>query len=179
MLKKLSNERGFTLVDLILSVSIMFLMGSFIAEFMGSQFKNLMFVANRQEALGDARYAINRMSYDLMRVDPKTEITAFTGTSINFLDENGAAASYRMDVLAGGAGIAIYRGTTLLVGYVDSFNITYYDSSGAALNPATAAANQIVRMQIKIVTASDQGEGKMSLQTAVTPRSVIGYENFK
>ena len=179
MIKKLSNQRGFTLIELVLSISIMLLMGAFIADFMGSQTRNLMFVANRAEALGDARYAINRINYELMRVDPKTEITSFTGTTIYFRDDTGVNTSYRMDTMVGAGGLGLYRGTTLLVGFIDSFAITYYGSTGAVLNPATAAANQIVRMQVKIVTASDQGEGKMALQTAVTPRSVIGYENFQ
>ena len=76
-------------------------------------------------------------------------------------------------------GIGLYRGTTLLVGNIDSFDITYYNSAGAVFNTAVATANQIVRMKVKIVTADNQGEGKMALQTAVTPRSVIGYENFQ
>ncbi len=178
MMKRLSNQLGFTLIDLILSISIMLLMGAFIAEFMGTQTKTLMNVANRQEAMGDARFALNRISYELMRVDPATEITAFTGTTVYFRDDTGVNTSFRMDTIIGG-GLGLYRGTTLLLGYIDSFTITYYNSAGAVLNPATATANQIVRMRVKIVTADDEGEGKRALQTAVTPRSVIGYENFQ
>lgn len=177
MIKKHFNQHGFTMIELVLSVAVMLLMGAFIAEFMGSQTKNLMFVANRTEALGDARYALNRISYELMHVDPPTEITNFSGTALHFRDDTGSNTSFRMDTMTGGIGI--YRGSSLLVGYIDSFTITYYDATGAVLNPATAAASDIVRMKVKIVTADNQGEGKMALQTAVTPRSVIGYENFQ
>lgn len=178
MIKKFSNQRGFTIVELVLSIAIMMLMGAFIVSFMGSQVKSMMFVADRSESLGDARYALNRISYELMRVDPTTEITSFTATTLYFRDDTGVNTSFRMDTMAGGIGL--YRGTTLLVGHIDSFLITYYDSTGAALNLASApAASTIKRIRVKIVTANNQGEGKIALQTAVTPRSVIGYENFQ
>jgi len=176
MKTSLQQQSGFTMIDLVLSMVVLSMLTAFVAEFFLSQTNHFMFVVNRQEALSDTRYTLNRISYELMRVDPQSDIIAFDTTSIEFKDEDGLSASFSLDTTPNGLGI--YRDNILMADFIDSFEITYYDSSAQVLNPASSDVHDIARIQVKIIADEKHGEGDLALQTSITPRSVIGYHGF-
>lgn len=171
------NQNGFTMIDLILSIAVLALITTFISEFFINQTTSYMFVANRQEAIGDARHALNKIQYEMLRVDPTSEISSYDINEIYFTDSSSASNSFRLNTA--GSGLGIYMGSDLLMAGVDDFTLTYYDSSGATLDPASDPASDIARIQIQITATEEHNEGNITLQTTVTPRSVIGYNNFQ
>lgn len=177
MKKTRHNQNGFTLVEALLAMVVMSFSFVFISDFLLSNAKTMMAISDHETSLADARFALNQISYELLRVDPSTEIHSFSETEIEFTDSEGNISQYSLDTLPDGMGL--FRDGYLLIGPIDSFEITYFDNQGNELNPDTASASSIARMKVKMITTNNRGQGVVPLQTSVTPRSVIGYENYQ
>lgn len=174
---RLKNQAGFTLIEMMLALVVGGLLLAFLSQFFLEQANTYAFVSNRKSTVSDIRYAMNRMNHELMRVDPGSDITSFDTTNVYFNDTTGTPTNYRLATLATGE-LGIYRGPDLMISNVKTFHLEYYDNSGGILNPLTSVPSDIARIQIKILSDPQLNEGDIVMRTTVTPRSVIGYQNF-
>lgn len=142
------------------------------------------FIANRKSALGDARYAMNRISSEFLKMGSSSiasiDAACLSAGGISFTDSTGAAAGFY--VTTNGTGLGLYRGDCrdgvgdqLLVDDVTSFTLIYYDSDGAT----TTTIADIKRIKFTLKTAPSRNEGNVVLTTTVTPRQLIGYTNYQ
>ena len=81
--KVLKNNLGFTLVELVLSIVIAGAIFGVAAETMMSQADTYSFIANRKTTIADVRYAMDRISHEILRLET-SDIQSISSSSVNF-----------------------------------------------------------------------------------------------
>ncbi|MDO8518976.1 MAG: prepilin-type N-terminal cleavage/methylation domain-containing protein [Deltaproteobacteria bacterium] len=165
------NNRGFTMIEMVLYMVVAAIITGVTVHVMRTHVNAYSFITNRHTALSDVSYALNRMSYELLRVET-AEITAIAADSIDFTDDDGNAASFETAANADGTGL--YRGDELLISPVTSFDLVYYDLNGIETNVIA----DVRSIKMTVVTAPQDTEGSITLSTMVTPRAFV-YENYQ
>lgn len=172
----LNSIRGFTLVELMLSIVIAGAIFGIAAETMIRQADTYSFIANRKSTIADARHALNQMVDELLHVET-SDITTITASSITFVDKSGGSTSYSLST--DGSNLAIFRGSNVILPNVSAFDIEYQDENGTALTASTGQIPNVRRIKLTITAAATANEGDISISTLVTPRSFIGYTNYQ
>ena len=167
---KIKNQNGFSMIEMILSIVISGIILGVTVQVMRTHIDAYSFITNRDTALSDASYALNRMAYELLRVDT-ADILTIAEDSIEFTDDDGNAASFETG--PSGDDDGLFRGDELLLTPVDSLLITYYDINSVE----TAVIADIRKIELTLITAPLGTEGSITLKTMVTPRAFI-YENY-
>lgn len=175
MISRLRNNRGFTLVEIVMYITIAGLGLGVAYEAFTSQVDSYSFIAQRKMAMTDARYAVNRMTYELMRVE-SDDITSITDHQISFTDLNDASTNFQLS--GSGDSQALYRGSEKLLDHVKTFDVKYYDEDGNQLEANDANVSQVRKFEITITTAEQGEEGEVSLSTTITPRAFV-YDNYQ
>lgn len=175
-MKILNNNKGFTLIELLLSIVITGAIFGIAAETMIRQAESYSFITNRKTSIADVRFAMNRISHDILRLE-SSDIQDIGATSISFTAEDGSASGFTLG--ADGSDLAIYRGGDILVPNVSTFNIEYQTGTGDVIDPEEEQIVNVRRIKITIITEPVGGEAPISLSTTVIPRSFIGYANFQ
>lgn len=176
MIKRLSNNFGFTLMELVLSITIAGAIFGIASETMIRQADTYSFIASRKTSIADVRYALNRMAHEIMRLEA-IDIRNISESEIEFVDDQGLLTTYNLG--AHGSNLAIYRGNTVLVPKVESFEIEYQNGAGEALVPGADQISQVKRIKLSINTDGGSEEKNISVTTTIVPRSLIGYTNYQ
>lgn len=165
------------MIEVVLALVVGAMIVGITTESMINNVDSYVFLANRKAALGDARYAMNRISQELLTVNTGN-ITTTNGTKIVFTSD--AATSVEFKLAANGSKLGIFRNSDLLVDNVSSFTFAYYDANGAQLDPLAAGTPAATkRIKFTITTQAVDNEGNVTLSTIVTPRDFIGYNNYQ
>lgn len=170
-MKTLQNEKGFTLVELVLYLVISSIIMLTASQSMVSNLEAYSFVSARQSNLADARYALNRIYQEVLLIDTD-DIISIGGTSFQFVDADGTNTSFGLGQVNGVT--SLVRGAEALISPVGNLQISYYDQDGNV----TALANEVRTIQFTITTLAVDDEGDLTLTTSVTPRKFI-YANYQ
>ncbi len=157
----LSNKRGFTLLEIILSSLIMAILFAVTSIIITKGMDSYIFASDREGTLDDVRYAVDRVTREVQRLG-SGQLTSITSTQINFTDTTGTATNFRV------SGSSLYRGNDLLLSGLSSMAFTGYDSTGTS----TAQASQVRRI---LFTLSVLPTGQ---STAIKSRTNIFMRNF-
>lgn len=170
-MKQIHNQLGFTMIELVLSLTICAIIVGVASQIMQTHINAYSFITNRHTALSDASYALNRITYELLRIKT-ADILAVNNNSISFLDMNGANATFATGI--NGGNTALFRGAELLVTPIQSFDVAAYDQN----NILTMTIANIRKFKITITTAPVDTEGSLTLSTMITPRAFV-YANYQ
>jgi len=129
------------------------------------------FIANRQTAIADSRYALDRISTELLLIESADLISATTN-QIEFEDNNGVDTSFELGSYNGQT--ALMRDNEPMIVPVSNFEIKYYDDS----NTETAVLDDIRKIEVAITTAEIGNEGNVVLTGSIFPRNFI-YDNYQ
>jgi Tfp pilus assembly protein PilW len=185
MIKRLKSSGGFSMLEMVLALVMGSLIVGATSQSLLDNVDSYTFIANRKSALGDARYAMNRMTQELLKVKSTSNLTISNIKGVQFNDDTGTSVGFYIDS-NGASGNALWRGDVSdgtaddqkLVDNISVFNVSYYDANGATV--ATNGDSTLVkRITIQLSTAAIGNEGSVSLQTTVTPRDFIGYANYQ
>lgn len=190
MFMRLKNNRGFSMLEMVLALVMGALIVGATSQSLLDNVDSYTFIANRKSALGDARFAMNRMTQDFLKLnsnDSELNIapggTAAIGLTFKAsYDEDCDQCGYYM-AANGSGGNALWRGNgtdadqpdQILVDNISAFTLTYRDEN----NVITADPTLVRRITIVLSTAEVSNEGSVTLQTTVAPRSYIGYANYQ
>lgn len=170
----MGNQKGFTLIELVLFISLSAIVVGATSYIMVNQLDAYSFISNRQETLSDSRYAFNRAASELIFLDT-AEITAIAADQIDFVDQNGFNATFSTGASTESAGgLALYRGNEILIDPITSLTFTYLDQNGAE----TAVIGEIRQILMTVTTEPVANEGALTLSTRVIPRNFV-YENYQ
>lgn len=185
MIKRLKNNGGFSMLEMVLALVMGSLIVGATSQSLLDNVDSYTFIANRKSALGDARYAMNRMTQELLKVKSTSNLTISNPLGIQFNDDTGTAVGFYMSG-NGSSGNALWRGDVSdgtaddqkLVDNISAFNVSYFDANNVAV-ATSGDATTVKRITIQLSTAAIGNEGSVSLQTTVTPRDFIGYANYQ
>ncbi|MBT3182318.1 MAG: prepilin-type N-terminal cleavage/methylation domain-containing protein [Deltaproteobacteria bacterium] len=146
-----SNEkRGFTLVELILSILIISAIFVVMAQILTTGLDSYRLVVNRREALQGVRLAVNMMEGELQTIaDPATEIGSITSTSMQFTNAGGQSVTYSI------SGSDLLRNSKVLANNVGAASgFSYYTSGGST----TTDPAQVYRIDIVVEVDAEEAQ---------------------
>lgn len=171
-LKNLSNERGVSFVELILAMLVTSIMASTAGYVLSGNMESYGHLKSRQDAMQDARYALNRANQEIMRLDI-ADIDSVESDAITFTDSDGNATSYSIGTTADNE-TALLRGADVMIAPLSTGSIVAYDADGNV----TTDMNQLRRIAISVGTEEVNNEGEILLTTSVVPRSLY-YASYE
>ena len=152
---KISELKGFTIIELIISIVILGVLGVYTFSFLGDSMGAYVRVKDHKVLYDEARIAMRRMADEIRDANRTASITT-TATSITFTKSHNPSAQITYS-LAGGFLNRVYNGTYVLAGNVQGFNPTY--DSGT----------NIVTLELVV---SLSGRGTVRFRTKVYPRNI-------
>ena|GEM_PF-416928 len=156
------NERGFTLIELVMVIVITSIIASIAAMIILEGVKSYQKEASYSDIHNQGRLAIERMAREirLIRSATATDITTMTATNIVFNDVNGTNIQFSF------AGNTISRSGNTLANNVQSLAFSYYQQDGTTV---AGSAAQVWYVQISLTTVN-AGE-TLPLRLRVHPRN--------
>ncbi len=171
--RKNKMQKGFTLIESLLGMVMMSIVILAFASIARLSVDSYSLIVARKEAMSQARYALNRITQELVSIDPAA-ITAIANTSISFNDSVGTPTNFRSQSTNGV--LQIYRGTDLLANNVSSFSFTYYDAAGNVISDGNIS--NLRRILVDMGVNSSNGYSDMKMRGEVYPRNYY-YTNFQ
>jgi prepilin-type N-terminal cleavage/methylation domain-containing protein len=177
MRRTLKDERGFSLVELLVVIAVLGLMlsGLLFVQMQGQQI--YLMGSRRVEAQQNGRVALDLMVRELRSALSVTAIPS--GTDVTFVDGTGATIRYQ---LAGTTINRIANGiTTPLIGGVKAFTATYFSAFNGATNTGTTTGTpanvRLVRIQLVTGTEESVADYSAANQKA-TIESIVQLRNM-
>jgi len=172
------NERGVTLIEMILSIILIGIIGAIAAQAFFYSTQSVLNGNLLREATQVNRIAMDRMIREIRNVRDNKCVQTATATDFKFVDGQNNTVEFSW----AGAGAPLLRNTTdTLVGNVSSLTFAYYDNAGAGLaptsppdfcaTPCAASCGQTRIWSINIDMTTQSGTETMRLRSQVHPRS--------
>lgn len=169
-LPKKTGEQGFTLIEVLLSLVMLGMITLAAAELLSMGARSAERVTVRQEMIAQARYGIERMTNEILKLK-SSDITTIAADRLDFNDSSGTATNFRVATVSGVT--QVMRGNDLLIPNANALSFTYLDKDGNAT--ATIANIRQIQWQVTIPEAK---WGNYTLRTNAFLRSTY-YANFR
>ena len=127
----------------------------------------LSFLTVRSEMSQSADVAMSRILNDIRRLRNNLSVQTAGASQFRFFDKSSVNINYYL------SGNNMMRNSDILASNVSNLTFTYYDVSGAILNPPTAGigtATNISRIQVSLTFQN--GSYNFSYQSQVRPRNL-------
>ncbi len=163
--RRLAQERGFTVIEMVMTMLVLSVVAIGVGFFMNPLMDLTVQKRFMNDYVAESRLAILRMQRDISQIKDAASITEATDSQLSFTDANNAAVSYMLN--SGN----LLRNSIVLAAGVTSFEITYWDSANAQLDPPTLIPEtNIARIQILLSVAS--GENARTQRIQIRPRNL-------
>lgn len=171
ILHRLKKQAGMTIVEMVLYVVSSGILMGVTSEVLLSHIDTYQFMSQNQSTEADVRYALNRISSDLMKL-AHDNVSQLSDNSITFVDTDNVVTDYGTGSSNGKT--ALLRGNEPLLTSVASFQIKGFDMNGQI----TTNISNIRRYTVTVKTQPSGNEGAITLSTTVTPREYI-YASYQ
>ncbi len=164
------KTRGFTLVEIILSISLVSILFALTAILLSRGVSSFSTISQRGRQTQDARYAMERMMRELVLVKAGVggDLNGTSATQISFKDKSGSNTDFHLN------GQNLFRGSDLLLNRVTALTFTGYKTDGSV----TASAPQTIRLRIQLTTLPQGETASLILRTDIFLRTDM-YVNFQ
>lgn len=166
-------QKGFTLVETVLGIVVMGIVMLAFASIARLSVDSYSLIVSRKEAMSQARYALNRITQELVSINPAS-ITSIGSTNISFNDSVGSPTNFRSQTTNGVT--QIFRGNDLLANNINSFSFVYYDANNNIITDGNIS--NLRRIAIDMGVNSSNGYSDMKIRGEVYPRNYY-YTNFQ
>lgn len=165
------TSKGFTLVELVLTIVIVGIIAGVSAQVLMRGIDTYSFVTNRKDAIQHARVGMDRMVSELLLVH-LLDITGISATQISFIDNQGHLTNFRRTTQYGT--VDLFRNNDFLAGQIGLLNFLYYKSDGSTARWPL----EVKLINISLTIQGLGGSGSVPLRTQVFPRNHM-YNNFR
>jgi len=148
MLERQFKEKGFTLIEIIVSIVVMTIIAVIAGVGLVEISKGYVFSKQNDVITQQSQIAMTRLKKEFNNI--KT-VTSGTATSITFTRSSGG--SMHMISWAGGNSPLLVDGDTLIMP-VTSFNLAYYDSYNSSAS-SYSASTSIIEIALQLVGAEN------------------------
>lgn len=163
------KKKGFTLVEIILSVSLVGILFIFASLLLRGGLDAYTHVSQRGANLQAARFAMDRMIRELIQVedDNQNNIQTIQSNRIVFVDSLGMMSDFEL------IGQNLMRNNDILLSNVTALTFTGFTSA----NTITSSGSQVRRVRIQFSTLPPGQTAPLTLRTDVFIRNYM-YDNF-
>lgn len=165
------SGHGFTLIELILTVSMLAIIALVVARILLVGLDTYASVSSRSMAVQQARAGLGRIWSECARLSSAT-LTGVADTQLDFIDAGGFATNVRQVTI--GADMNVWRGNDLLVPSVGFLDFDYWDGLGNRTTDPLA----VRRINVELNVLARGGFGAMTFRTEVFPRAFM-YNGFQ
>lgn len=169
-MRNLSDNKGFTIIELVITMVLIGIVAYIAADAMSTGFKAFFVTDNRKEALDQARIAMERMTREIRNVRSSSDIGTANPTEFCFINIEGTRVSFRYSANAitrEEPAVCPGSGGNTLANSVTGFSFSYLQSNGS---PDPTPPNNTKRITINLTTTIS-GES-VTLQSEVWPRNL-------
>lgn len=150
------RQRGFTLIEMIISIVILGILGVYTFSFLGTSMETYVRSREHKVLYDEARLALRRMADELQDADRSAAMTVIPNTSISFTKRHPSSAVVTY-VLSGGLINRVSGGQSYpLTGHVQAFL------------PSVDGTTRVVTLEL---VQTLPGGGTIRFRTAVYPRN--------
>ena len=164
------KQKGFTLVEIILSITLIAILFTVTSIVLQRGLDAYAHISSRAASLQQARYVMERMTRELMRVgdENSTNIQNIQDDQITFVDANNITTNFNF------ANQTLWREDDLLLPNVTSVTFTGFRDN----NNTTSSGQQTRRIRIEFATLPPGETVPLTLRTDVFIRNYL-YENYR
>lgn len=181
-MKRLRDERGFTLPELMIATAVIGLImaGIFVLQVGGQQ--AYLFGSNRVETQQNARVALDLMTRELRAATSITTLAGAAGITFVWKDELDATHTIQYALAGTTLNRTLDGATTPLIGGVKALTMTYYSaydvSSGTYTETTDVAQVKVIKVSVQTgteesVETGSTGDARALMESTVTLRSSI------
>ncbi len=168
---KHNDHRGFTLVELVMTMVLIGIVAFIVADAMLTGIRAFFVTDYRKEALDNGRIAVERMTREMRNVRSLSDIETANASQFCFINVNGVRISFRYanpNIIReeGGAACPGVAGNTLATN-IDAFTFSYIQADGTP-DPAPPAKTRMIGINL---TSTISGES-VQLQSEVYLRNL-------
>lgn len=163
--------RGFTLIELVLTITIVGIISSVSAKVLLTGIDTYALTSNRKDALQHARVGMDRMVAELTSLR-QGMITGKTDTRVSFIDSDNLATNFQRTTV--NSTLELYRRDDFLAGQVALLDFDYYKLDGTTATWPW----EVRRINIELTIQALGGAGSVPLRTEVFMRNYM-YTNFR
>lgn len=141
------NRKAFTLIELILVITIVGIIAAVVPTFISASLDSWIFNTTERDLVFGARLAINRMVREIRQLKNSDSITTFTDTEVAFLNIDDASINFRQSANS------LLRNSFELANKLQDpggLTFTYLDANGAE----TGIQDDIRMVRIKLILVS-------------------------
>jgi len=163
------NERGATLIEMVLSVILIGIIGVVAANVFLFATRSVLTGNNVREATQVNRMAMDRMVREMRNIVDNKSVVAATANVFTFIDTSGNAISYTL--VATNLNRTVGAATDLLAANVSAAPFSYLNTTGGNI-PAPAVAPAATDIWwIEITLSVGSGSDTVQFRSRVHPRS--------
>lgn len=159
------NQKGFTLIEMVLGITLMSLMIGAAAL----AFKPVLDVWGLTSPLNESTditsYALSRMSFETSQIKDDTSLTVANAGRLKFTDVSNSSIDYSL------AGTNLMRNADILARGVQSVAFSYYDINNTAITTPQVAPSKTNVWRIVIKMTVQKGGQSVTMESEVHPRN--------
>lgn len=155
------RRRGLTLVELVVTITVMGTVSSFLAMAIFEGSRAYIDLRSRTANVSDAQHALDLLCREIQEIRSATDgdISVSTASSLTFTNEAGNTIAYAY------SGGTLTRNGFILLDRLSAFSFAYYKTDGAA----AAASTEIWTVQVSLTV--DRNGKFLALRSRVFPRN--------
>jgi len=165
-----TRTRGFTLIEIIVSLVLLGILASTIFSFMGQAVRGFFIARDAMELTQKAQVALNKMRIELTYLD-KTKTVTGTATSLNYTG-NLPSGTESNTIAYDAGGDRITWNTVTLVNEVGGLTFAYYDDPSVAPSSSYQATTNLIGITLVMLDANGNTATfttRMALSKLVVP----------
>lgn len=163
------KKRGFTLVEIILTIAILGVMAGTLAPWMINTMKGYDLVTSRKQMLAQVRAGFERMVLEIMLIPGQAQVLTTANNSMSFQYPAGTTITYS---LSNGN---LMRNSDVMVPNVTSLAFTYYNEAGNT----TTSASSVRSVKAQLTVNPPNSSAPYTIMTRVFIRNTgNNYANF-
>ncbi len=165
----INSRKGFTSMELILTILIMSIVMIASAETIATHTDAFSFITNRKSTVADLRFALNKMTTEMEKINAG-DITDIQTSRITFTDSATGPVTYKQHVSD-----TVVRNNDVLLKHVSNMWFDYYDSLGNPLTPNSSNLPNVRRIKVSVKSKPRGKEGNITISAYVVPLAFLGY----
>lgn len=162
-MKGFRTKRGFTLVELLLTIALLGILAIGIGPPVASSVQQYALVRARRQMVAQSQTAMERMIREIRLVQNASHITSVSSSSsFTFQYPPGTSITYDL------SGTNLRRNSNILAENVSALSMTYFDEGGGV----TSVAANVRRVRIQMTVDPPGSTGTLTLRSSTFIRSL-------